>query len=144
LTIGPSLSYETYSKNLSNFTFGDGGYFSPQFFLNGNLAVQFMTAEGKNYLLRGSGSVGLQTYRQDSSPVFPLQNSSATYSQTDTQTFSASARLGGLILVAPQIAAGFNLQYDKTANYSEFSAQLLLKFFFEPRAGLFATDLFGM
>ena len=74
-------------KNLDYFTFGQGGYFSPEYLLQGALGIQFMTKEGQNYLLRGSATLGWQTYRQDATPVFPLENSTAVYSASDTSTF---------------------------------------------------------
>jgi hypothetical protein len=45
-----------------------------------------------------------------------------------------------LFLLTSQLALGASVDYSKTANYSEFTAGAFLKFFFEPRAGLFGTD----
>jgi hypothetical protein len=140
LTIGPSMDYEQYSKNLDFFTFGQGGYFSPQYLLQGALGIQFMTKEGQYYLLRGSATLGWQTYRQDATPIFPLQNSTAVYSASDTSTFIGALHLEGLVLLTSQLAAGINVQAAKTANYNEYSVGVFLRYFFEPRAGLFSTD----
>jgi tetratricopeptide (TPR) repeat protein len=140
LTVGPSMDYEQYSKNLSQFTFGQGGYFSPEYLLQGALGLQFMTKEGQFYLLKGSATLGLQTYRQDASPVFPLENSTATFPAINTNTFIGSIRLDGLILLTSQLAAGITVKADKTANYEEYSVGVILRYFFEPRGGLFSTD----
>jgi tetratricopeptide (TPR) repeat protein len=140
ISIGPSMDYEQFSKNLSFFTFGQGGYFSPEYLLQGALGLQFMTKEGENYLLRGSATVGMQTYRQDASPVFPLENSSTVYGPSNRNTYIGSIQLDGLLQLTSQLAAGINVRADKTANYEEYSVGLLLKYFFEPRAGLFSTD----
>ena len=134
------MDYEQYSKNLSQFTFGQGGYFSPEYLLQGALGLQFMTKEGQFYLLKGSATLGLQTYRQDASPVFPLENSTATFPAINTNTFIGSIRLDGLILLTSQLAAGITVKADKTANYEEYSVGVILRYFFEPRGGLFSTD----
>jgi cellulose synthase operon protein C len=139
-TIGPTIDYEQYTHNLDYFTFGQGGYFSPQYFLQGGLGVQLMTKEGINYLIRYSSTVGMQTYRQDASPVFPLENSTAVNAPSNMNTFSASVQLDGLVLITSQLAAGISIHADKTANYNEYSVGIFLKYFFQPRAGLFATD----
>jgi hypothetical protein len=38
-----------------------------------------MTKEARNYLLKGEILAGLQTYEQDSAPIFPLSKSVASY-----------------------------------------------------------------
>ena len=40
MTIGPTLSFEHYAKNLSFFTFGQGGYFSPDYIVPGGFVDQ--------------------------------------------------------------------------------------------------------
>jgi len=139
-TIGPTIDYEQYTHNLDFFTFGQGGYFSPQYFLQGGLGIQLMTKEGMNYLIRGSATVGMQTYRQDASPVFPLENSTAVNAASNMNTFSGSIQLDGLVQITSQLAAGLSFHADKTANYNEYSVGVFLKYFFEARGGLFATD----
>ena len=51
------------------------------------------------------------------------------------------AKLTGMALLAPQFSVGGTVGYNKTAKYSEFTAGVLLKFYFEQRAGLFESDL---
>ncbi len=139
-SVGPSLSFEHYAQNQDFFTFGQGGYFSPDYLFQGAVALRFMTKEARPYLVKGDVTVGLQTYKEDSAPIFPLENSVAIYPQTSTETFVATARLAGLALVAPQLALGASVEYSKTGNYSEFIAAAFIKFFFESRTGLFGTD----
>ena len=59
---------------------------------------------------------------------------------TNTNTFIGSIRLDGEILLTSQLAAGLSIKADKTANYNEYSIGVFLRYFFEPRGGLFATD----
>lgn len=140
LTVGPAFSFEHYAQNQDFFTFGQGGYFSPNYVAQGAVAFRFMTKEARNYLLKGEVLAGLQTYEQDSAPIFPLSNSVASYPGSTASTFIATARIAGLFLLTPQWAVGASVDYSKTANYSEFTAAAFLRFFFEQRAGLFGTD----
>jgi tetratricopeptide (TPR) repeat protein len=139
-SVGPSFTFDHYAQNQDFFTFGQGGYFSPDYLYQGAVALRFMTKENRPYLIKGDLLAGLQSYQEDSAPIFPLQNSPGTFSGTYTQTFNVTARLAGLVLVAPQWSLGTSLEYNKTGNYSEFTAAAFMRFFFEPRIGLFGTD----
>jgi cellulose synthase operon protein C len=140
MTVGPAFSFEHYAQNQDFFTFGHGGYFSPDYIFQGAVAFRFLTKEARSYLIKGEVLAGLQTYKQDSAPIFPLEPSVASYPGTSANTFIATARLAGLFLLASQWGVGASVEYNKTANYSEFTASAFLRFFFEPRSGLFATD----
>jgi hypothetical protein len=139
-SVGPGFSFEHYAQNQDFFTFGQGGYFSPDYLFQGAVALRFLTKEDRPYLLKGDLLVGLQSYREDSAPIFPLENSAANYAGTSTKTFVATTKLAGQVLVAPQLSLGASVEYNKTGNYSEFLAAAFLRFFFEPRTGLFETD----
>jgi hypothetical protein len=140
LTVGPAFNFEHYAKNLSFFTYGQGGYFSPDYLFQGVMALRFMTKEARPYLVKGNLSLGLQSYKEDSSPIFPLGNTTSIYTGKSNQTFIAAADLSGMFLLTPHIALGASVGYDKTGDYSEFVASAFLKFFFESRRGLFETD----
>jgi hypothetical protein len=99
-----------------------------------------MTKEARPYLVKGNLALGLQSYRESSSPIFPLDNTTGTYSGKSNQTFVAAADLSGMFLLTPHIALGASVGYNKTGDYSEVFAGAFLKFFFEPRRGLFETD----
>jgi cellulose synthase operon protein C len=140
MTVGPAFSFEHYAQNEDFFTFGHGGYFSPDYIFQGAVAFRFLTKEARSYLIKGEVLAGLQTYKQDSAPIFPLELSVASYPGTSANTFIATARLAGLFLIASQWGLGASVEYSKTANYSEFTAAAFLRFFFEPRNGLFEGD----
>ena len=67
------------------------------------MALRFVTKENRPYLIKGDLLAGLQSYQEDSAAIFPLQNSPGTFSGTYTQTFNVTARLAGLVLVAPTV-----------------------------------------
>jgi predicted class III extradiol MEMO1 family dioxygenase len=61
----------------------------------------------------------------------------AVYAASNTNTFIGAIQLDGLLQLTLQLAADISVQADKTANYDEYSVTPLLKYFFEPREGLF-------
>jgi hypothetical protein len=73
MTVGPAFSFEHYAQNEDFFTFGHGGYFSPDYIFQGAVAFRFLTKEARSYLLKGEVLAGLQTYKQDAAPDLPAR-----------------------------------------------------------------------
>jgi len=141
ITVGPSLSYETFDNNQNFFTYGNGGYFSPEYIVQGIIEAQFLTTEGQQWLVSGSIGAGGQQNQQGSSPFFPLNPNGQEYPGTDSTTGIFLTKIEGGFLVTPEFMVGAKLGYSVTADYNEGFASLYLRYFFEPRAGLFRSDL---
>lgn len=70
LRVGISMFYASYDKNLGGYSFGQGGYFSPQDFEGLGFPVEFAGSAGRwSYL--ASTTLGLQHFNAKSSSVFP-------------------------------------------------------------------------
>jgi hypothetical protein len=70
LKTGISLYYAGYDKNLSGFSFGQGGYFSPQDYEALTFPIEYTGHSGPwSYL--ASVALGIQHFNERSSPVFP-------------------------------------------------------------------------
>jgi hypothetical protein len=67
---GVSVYYANFDKNLSGFTFGQGGYFSPQNYIALTFPVEYTGHDGPWSWL-ASAALGVQHYNADSSPIFP-------------------------------------------------------------------------
>jgi tetratricopeptide (TPR) repeat protein len=141
ITIGPAVSYEQFDNNQNHFTYGNGGYFSPQYIIQGILEAQALTQEGQNWLLSGSIAGGAQQNKQDSQPFFPLDSDGRNYDSTSSSTGIFLVKAEGGVLLAPQWMVGAKLSYAITADYNEGFASIYVRYFFEPRAGLFRSDL---
>ena len=70
LTAGLNLSGMFYSHNENNFTYGNGGYFSPQQFYAFDLPVTWAQRSDR-WTYKMQGSVGVQYFRQAGGPYFP-------------------------------------------------------------------------
>ena len=69
--VGPFLSYTSYEKNLSGFTVGNGGYFSPSQFVTIGGYSELLTLEALNWQIKLRSSLALSRVKQDDDLRFP-------------------------------------------------------------------------
>ncbi len=119
LTVGANTTLIHYDKNLSYFTYGQGGYFSPQQYVILNFPVEYMGRTGL-FSYDVKGSIGVQHYRQDASNYFPTDgtrqdkaaassltpDAGAIYPGQDKTVVSYSLSATGEYQLAPQLAFG--------------------------------------
>lgn len=70
--VGPFLSYTSYDKNLSGFTVGNGGYFSPSQFVSIGGYSELLTLEALNWQVKLRSSLALSRVKQDDDLRFPI------------------------------------------------------------------------
>lgn len=141
ITVGPAVSYEEFDNNQNHFTYGNGGYFSPQYIIQGIIEAQALTTEGLNWLARGSIGAGAQQNEQDASPYFPMDPDGREFDSQSSSTGIFLVKAEGGVLLTPEWMVGAKLSYAVTADYNEGFASIYVRYFFEPRAGLFRSDL---
>ncbi len=61
-----------YAHDELYFTYGQGGYFSPSYFLLGNVPLTWTGNRGKKFHYDLEGTLGAQNFQQDSAKYFPL------------------------------------------------------------------------
>jgi hypothetical protein len=154
LTTGLAITALGFDKNLRYFTFGHGGYFSPQRYFSLNVPVEFSGRSGSlSYKL--DGSVGVQTFKENAVAYFPgsatmqtnWETLAATTSATSTQTgvtwqtyypgqskTGLGFRLGGAAeyRFAPQWIVGGKLGLDNASDYLQTNGMLYVRYNFEP------------
>ncbi|MFB9136083.1 cellulose synthase subunit BcsC-related outer membrane protein [Vibrio olivae] len=141
LQIGSHLSYQDFDDNLSYYSYGHGGYFSPQNYVSVSFPVEY-TQELSKLSFSVGGALGYQSYSQDEADYFPghsaLQSTldgyataglveEARYSaeSTDGIGYSFQARLGYKIKRDLMLEA--RVAYDTFGDYNESKAQLSLR-----------------
>ncbi|SCC12196.1 Tetratricopeptide repeat-containing protein [Kosakonia oryzendophytica] len=142
LQTGLSVSWMDFSKNLSYFTYGQGGYFSPQNYVSVALPVDF-SQKIDNWKLRLGGSVGYQSYSQDKSDYFPTApEAQQMMQQLADMGFVKEAQYGGRSQngigynvhagldynVNNKMTVGGNVSYDTFGSYNESTAGLYLRY----------------
>ena len=149
LTAGMNLGILHYNQNLSYYTIGQGGYFSPQRQMSLAFPVSWTGREDR--LSWGlNGSLGVQSFTQNASPYFPTNparqanaaNAAATALGMNlnnlpfTGAYAASTKtglaynLGGSIeyQVAPQLYLGGALSLNNAQNYRQATGAIHLRY----------------
>jgi hypothetical protein len=139
--LGLETGFDRYRRNLSQFTLGQGGYYSPQRVLRGGVALNFLTEEQRGWIIRGRAAAG-RVYRvQDDSPRFPLAPDGSSFAGSRDYGNDASIELSGIWQVAGQLQAGFVLGRSAAPQYNNTTGALVLRLLLEPRSALTSADL---
>ena len=136
-----AASVDSYNRNLSHFTIGHGGYFSPQSYGKAGLAFDFMTSEGKLWLLRGRADAARTWKRENTAPLFPLGPDGRFYDGSRTNGHEASIRLTAVALISPYIQLGLSIGRGVSSQSSDKIALIEMRVLFEPRRGVVSADL---
>jgi tetratricopeptide (TPR) repeat protein len=150
LTVGLGATGIGYENNQGNFTYGSGGYFSPQQFYS--LAVPVNWAHrGERWTYRVRSSVGIQHFKQDDVPFFvddggmqrQLEADAAVSTRYIPTGFEGSSETGiGYNLSAAaefrlgdHFFLGGQLGVDNAQDYEQVNGSLYLRYMLEEMAG---------
>ncbi|QEI07406.1 tetratricopeptide repeat protein [Pigmentiphaga aceris] len=150
LTTGLNLTSFSYDKNQSNYTYGSGGYFSPQRFVALSVPMSWAERQGRfSYLVKGS--IGVQNIRQDAVPYYsdPVRQANAEAANGGTAMFPGQSKTGvgyGLAAGAEyQIGRkwylGGNIGVDNARDYRQFSGGVYLRYAMEEQNGQMALPM---
>lgn len=155
LTVGVNTTLMRYNRNLSYFTYGQGGYFSPQQYVILNLPIEWTGRNGL-FTYDVKGSIGVQHYREDASNYFPLNDgssrqgtaasnaaaigtgvdSNAVYPGQSKTGVSYSLSAVGEYQLAPQLAFGATASFGNAYQYREWLAAVYVRYSFSRQTGL--------
>ncbi|MGP8306564.1 cellulose synthase subunit BcsC-related outer membrane protein [Vibrio sp. YIC-376] len=77
LSIGANVMYLTYDKNLSEYTLGHGGYYSPQRYFSVSLPVNYYGRYNNTWSYQLSASIS-NSWTEDDAPYFSIGGASST------------------------------------------------------------------
>ncbi|WP_269504856.1 cellulose synthase subunit BcsC-related outer membrane protein [Burkholderia sp. IMCC1007] len=154
LTVGVNATWMRFSKNQSYFTYGQGGYFSPQQYVILNIPIEYAGRTGA-FAYDLNGSFGVQHYRQNAVPYFPLDagmqaqaaanaaasqavglDAGAVYPARSKTGIAYSLAARGEYQVAPQLAVGTTASFGNAYQYREWTAAVYLRYSFTPQVGM--------
>ncbi|NDL61691.1 cellulose biosynthesis protein BcsC [Acerihabitans arboris] len=145
--VGVGIDYKDYAKNLSYYTLGQGGYFSPQDYLSIAIPMEY-NHQYDNLKLGLSGSVGYQSYHQDKSAYFPnnkaLQSQlealaaenddvDSYYSGTSKNGVGYTLKIDADYKVNEYIHLGGRVGYDTFGKYSEGTGSIYFKYLLDEK-----------
>ncbi|RKP47767.1 cellulose synthase subunit BcsC-related outer membrane protein [Pararobbsia silviterrae] len=152
-TAGVNAMFFGYNKNLSGFTVGQGGYFSPQTYVALNIPFDYYGRTG-DLTYRVNGSLGVQHFNEDSTPYFPNNaqdqagaEQAAAASVADnpglTATLPSQSKTGvrynllGVVeyQLAPQLFVGGVGGVDNASDYRQWYASVYMRYAFSRQAG---------
>ncbi|MEL7557321.1 cellulose biosynthesis protein BcsC [Stutzerimonas chloritidismutans] len=151
LTLGVSSTAFGYSENQGYYTYGHGGYFSPQTFFALSLPVSWSQRYARfSYHLKGS--VGVQFIDQDDADYFPNDptmqaSASAVLGRPAVHAGSSETSLGyslygaGEYRMASNFVLGGHLGLDNAQDYRQWSTGLYLRYLFEDQTGPMALPV---
>jgi len=151
LTAGLNLGVMAYDKNLSYFTFGHGGYFSPQRYVSVAFPVDW-SGRSNRLSWRVNASLGVQSFTQDDAPYFPtdpvrqraayvaaaaakelnLTNANFTGMYAGESHTGFAYNFAGMLeyQLAPQLYLGGALGLSNAQNYRQLTGSIYLRYLF--------------
>lgn len=133
-------NYWHYSRNLDFYTYGQGGYYSPQRYLSVGVPLRWSGRSGNmSWELRGS--LGYSSTYEASSPFYPtssrLQQASGDRMHSGGPGGGVSYSLGGVLQYnfTPKLAAGISFSIDRSHDNAPSTAMLYFRYLFNPDKG---------
>lgn len=151
LMVGLNFNAAFFDKNQSHFTYGHGGYFSPDHFYALSVPLTWAQRSGR-FSYRIDGAVGWQHFTQADAPVFPNNPEQQAYAEQLAGTgspfgdgyYRGSSKTGiGYNLKASaehrlnsNLVLGATLGTNNADNYRQWMGGLYLRYYFYPQSGL--------
>lgn len=153
VTYGLNVTAFGYNRNLRRFSFGHGGYFSPQSYFSVAIPVEWEGFRNR-FSYKLNGAIGLQAFSEDGAALYPgdsgLQSALQTALANNTDTTIATIVQGGYparrqtgigftlggqfeYLLDPNLTVGARLSLDNARDYKEASASGYLRYNFYPQ-----------
>ena len=153
---GLFFTAQHFRRNSDFYTYGHGGYYSPDLMTMIGPFVRYRTAVCRDYWFDVQASAGWLYQRLDSSPFYPLFNGNTSgftpeaaadangeYDSDTDNKLGVNLRLQGMKLLTPHLAVGGFASVNNSADYTEWTAGVGIQVFFDPQ-NLFWTrkDMF--
>jgi len=142
---GVSAAYDHYEHNLSQFTPGHGGYFSPQTFWQYKANLDFLTLENRRALVKGHLDGGRVLKREGATPIIPLDgfDEQGFFPGNREWGWAYSVELNGALRINNHVQLGAHLSRRESPQYDETAGMLFIRVLFEPRNSVLSSDLPG-
>ena len=139
LTAGLSATVLGYANNQGFYTYGHGGYFSPQtYFALGVPVTWAQRSERFTYQLKGS--VGIQSFQQNGADYFPtdaaLQAASGKrYADQSNSGLGYGVEAAGEYRFGRKLFVGGAFALDNSRDYRQYNVGMYLRYSFEDMTG---------
>ena len=136
LTLGPSYQFSAFQHDLSGFTPGQGGYYSPIQSHTAGTALRFQTAEPRDAVIRGSLFTGWQFARSAGAAT-----GSGHLAASRQDGFNSVGEVVAAYRLTSRWVLGAMLRYQVSPQFTDLYGGLALTFSLGDRAKLLSADL---
>lgn len=129
---GPIFIYQSYKKNTNFYTYGHGGYFSPQSFALMGIFWDLKKEFGKKMYFKFTGNLGFLTFREDRAPKYPLSNTNSNeyYDSNSASTLGYSLKAIFVRKITNRLWLNIFGGLDKSSDYVLFDGGIRLNYYF--------------
>jgi cellulose synthase operon protein C len=139
LVLGADFFGMHYAHNLRYFTYGQGGYFSPEAYFLAGMPLSWAGHYGPNLHYNVRGSIGVQSFQEDSEPYYPLDPGLQAAAGNPLEPVHAS--VGANYDLQTEIAyrvqdhwyVGGFLDFNNTRDYVSQSGGFFVRYLFRPQ-----------
>ena len=130
LNVGAQLFAQHFDHNERALSYGTGGYFSPEIYFLGGVPITFNGYYKTVFHYVIQGSVGVQTFQEDSANLFPLDPATQTAAQSNCTLVQLANRscTAAFLPVNTSTGANFNVEAEfsyRITDHFYVGAQLL-------------------
>ncbi|WP_230769853.1 cellulose biosynthesis protein BcsC [Sphingomonas sp. Leaf4] len=140
-TGGVNINWQAFDNNQNFFTFGHGGYFSPQSFLSMSLPLRYTYSDNR-WEARLGGAPGYQSFEQDRAPIYPTDPTAQAAldalkaSNSDVRSYYDSLSVTGFAFAAdgslyyritPNTRVGATASVNTFGTYDEYRSTFELR-----------------
>lgn len=155
LSIGVNFFGMHYAHNEQAYTFGMGGYFSPQAYFLANVPFTWAGHYQTHWHYEILGGLGVQAFQQDTTPLFPLAEQKASEVALNNAALPALTSVGAnynlrgnmAYQISPHWFAGGFLSANNSRNYAAVTAGFSIHYMFRAQpstatgpTGMFPTE----
>jgi len=141
LRVGPTLNWLSYNKNLNYYTEGNGGYFSPENYINLGGRAELLTLEDIDWQIRSQLSLGYYWVTPGSIEQFPFESTSSAISQDNDSGLGGQFLIEGQWLLSPHWEIAGLISTNYAADYNETNINLNVRWNFVGKTGLTSDGL---
>jgi len=139
LTAGLSTTVLGYANNQDFFTYGNGGYFSPQSYFALGVPVA-LAQRSDRFTYQVKGSVGIQYFDQDGADYFPTDAamqaaSGQRYAEQSKSGVGYSLEAAGEYRFGPRLFVGGTFALDNSRDYRQYNVGMYVRYTFEDMTG---------
>ncbi len=132
IDLGLNLVYFGFEKNLSGFSLGQGGYFSPKYFGAALVPITFKAHPTADFSYSVGGSLGVQTYAVAANPPGWPMATTAGFGKGGSTGLAGGASAETDYRVKPNLHIGARGSFQRTGNFTEGTGLLYAHYTFTP------------